>query len=332
VRRVRQLAGASAIALLVGSSAGGLRATPAEAQPPALDLRGTHAADFPVVRVAVTTSPEQAPAGDLPGAFRVVEDGENRPVDVQPCAEALAVAIVVDNRVGPDPEELRGLRNAAAELALRLAGDAEVAVFGTAPVRPAEADPTSHPVAAIAALEPGAGGDPRAALERAVAKVSEPGSYPVVVWLGTGADEVGGALDVVDGTDTSLYAFTLGRTDPAPSADEVRRTGGLSVAGSAADLRQAARDVTGELARTYLLTFTAREGTGEMKVVLAGGGSSSEVAFGLGRAAPSARGSEAHGWLVAVAAVLVTADLVAVAAFTRQHRQRRSAKAITLSR
>ena len=305
------------------SSAGRLPPAAAQAPPAALEVRGVDTADFPTVRLKVTVSEESAPAQTAPPAFRLVEEGGVRPVEVRSTAGALAVAIVVDNRTGPDPGQLRGLRNAAVEFALRLADDAQVWVLGTATVPPTPEGRPLHPVGAIAALEPGTDGDPREVLQRAVSQVSvNPSSYPVVVWLGTEVDGVGDAVDGVRSTRTTLYALTLGQLEQPPFEKEVRATGGLSVAGSAADLRRAAGEVAGDLDRTYLLSFTVREDGGAMKIMLEGiapTDQGAEVQLVSGAFASPRPASGADGWLVAVAAVLVVVDIVAVARYRMRY-------------
>lgn len=296
---------------------------PAGGQEPALDVRGVDTSDFPVVGVTVTVPPEQAPPGGAPPPFRIFEGRDDRPVEVRPAFAALAVAIVVDNRGPQDPAQIRALRNAAADLALRLA-DAQVSVLGTATTPPAATETSSHPVSAIAALEPGGKGDPGQSVQWAVGVVSaDPAAYPVVVWLGTRAEDVGQAVEAVRRTGTSLFALTLGELEEPPFPEEVRATGGLSLEGSAAELRAAAGAFAGDLARTYRLTFTVHGNAGAVRIVLDGSaerGAVAEVRLPHEALAPPRPAADASGWPVVVATVLVVVDALAVAMLRIRHR------------
>jgi hypothetical protein len=228
------------MAVVLASSAGSLLPA-AHAEDTAVEVTRVDATDSPMIRVTVTVPPEIARGEAAPLTFRVVEHGDDRPVDVRSAADALTVAIVVDNRAGAGPGQLRALRNAAAELALRLPQDAQVGVFGTATAPATPGNRAPHPIGAIAALEPGTDGDPRLVLERAVSEVTanQP-SFPVLVWLGTRVEDAGEAVEVVRGTGTALYALTLGPLEQPPFEEEIRATGGWLRGGSEGDLPRAA--------------------------------------------------------------------------------------------
>lgn len=206
--RTRRLAGSVALAALVLLGA----STPAAAQTDGIEVRSVDATGFPLVR-AVVSGPTVT--GDPEAAFTVVEDGEERNVDVVRLrSNDLNVVVAVDVSGSMEGEPIEQAKTAVRDLLATLPADVPVSLvsFGqTAVLQHAFSTDRASLQAAVDGLIAAGGTALYDGIDRGIAQLASRNGTSALVVLADGADSAstGTAESVIERLSSTPIATSF---------------------------------------------------------------------------------------------------------------------------